>query len=73
VLGNVHTPRTGVVTISNTANGTDFGTTNAVVADARHGSFNFGLQDNIAFGTCPGNVTAQFGAATATLDVTIIP
>ncbi len=75
VLGAVHTPATGTVTITGTADGTVFGTVAAVSAGAGSpfGTYTFRLRNAPAFPTCPASVTAPFGAATAVLDVTIIP
>ena len=73
VLGAVHTPATGIVTISDTNGGTEFGAQNAVAAGGGFGSYTFRLRNNVAFNTCPTSVTAQIDAATATADVDIIP
>jgi len=71
ILGNTHPNNGGLVTISN--GGTTFGTVNAVPAGVvGFGAYNFGLNGNPAFNTCPANVTAGFGVATATSPVDII-
>lgn len=73
VLGAVHTPATGAVTISDTNAGTVFGSQNAVAAGGGFGSYTFRLRNAPAFTTCPTSVTAQAGPATASADVDIIP
>lgn len=72
VLGSVHTPRTGIVTISD-GGATVFGTANAVAAAPGFGSYDFRLRDQPAFTTCPESVAAEFNGATATSTVDIIP
>jgi hypothetical protein len=71
VLGGVHNPATGAVTISDTDNGTVFGQQNAVVAAGEFGSYTFRLRNAVGFQTCPTSVTAQFGGASATSDVDV--
>jgi hypothetical protein len=74
ILGNVHNPATGSVTISDTATTTPFGSVNAVAvvgASFDVGSYTFRLRNNAAFNECPANVTATFNGATATSDVDI--
>ena len=71
ILGNTHPDNSGLVTISD--GGTTFGTVNAIASGvAGFGTYNFGLGGNLAFLTCPANVTANFGGATATSPVDII-
>jgi hypothetical protein len=70
VLGNTH-PR-GVVTITDGA-GTTFGTQATIAAGVGFGAYTFRLRGNPAFATCPTSVTVEFGVASATADVDIIP
>jgi hypothetical protein len=70
VLGSTH-PRNGVVTITDGA-GTEFGTINPINPGvAGFGSFTFRLRNDLAFTTCPDNVTVNFRTATATSAVDV--
>lgn len=74
VLGAVHNPATGSVSITNTATTAPFGSVDAVpVAGASFpvGTYTFRLRNNANITECPANVTATFNGATATSDVDI--
>lgn len=71
VLGGVHDPNTGNVTIVDAANpATVYGSVAAVPDPASiFGTYTFRLRNNAQIQTCPATVMAQFSGATATSPV----